>query len=71
MNASQLNLLSEDMFSDIKKCAEKFQNDLTIYTISHQKELNSYDSMAISTMSLEAGNVCFEIAKAVLSIKKQ
>lgn len=70
MNASQLDLLSDAMFEEIKKYAVQFQNDLNVYVIAHDKELNSYDSMTITTMSLEAGNTCYEITKVILSMKK-
>ena len=69
MNASQLDLLSDDMFGEIKKYAVQFQNDLSVYAISHQKDLSSNDSMSITAMSLEAGNTCYEISKAILSLK--
>lgn len=70
MNASQLDLLSDDMFEEIKKYAVRFQDDLNVYVVSHRKELSSYDTMSITTMSLEAGNTCYEITKAILNMKK-
>lgn len=69
MNASQLDLLSDDMFEGIKGYAVAFQNDLDRYCIAHRKDLSSNDVMTITAMSLEAGNTCYDITKAILNIK--